>query len=239
MESQKQTTPPAPRKSTTSILVQGLATFVVGAGALGAVLSLLAGKFSHWQVWAFAGLFALGTASQGVYLAFLDPELLERRKQVAPAAESLAERIFVIFGLVSTFGLMIFCAFDLRFGWSRVPLWASLVGDLCLIASFLLYYLVFQVNSFASSSIQTYAGQKVIATGPYAFVRHPKYVGDLFLIIGIPLAIGSWWGLAVLLLSFVSLAWRILDEEKLLKKDLPGYVEYTQKVRYRLIPYIW
>lgn len=234
-----QSSPSAPRKSTASILLQSLLTFVIAGGALGALLSLLAGRFSFWQVWAFAGLFALGTASQGVYLSFLDPELLERRKQVAPAAESPAERIFIIFGLVSTFGLMVFSALDLRFGWSHVPVWAVLVGDGFMIASFLLYYFVFRVNSFASSSIQTYEGQKVITTGPYAVVRHPKYVGDLLLIVGIALAIGSWWGLLLLVVSISGLAWRILDEERLLKKDLPGYVDYMQKVRYRLIPLIW
>jgi len=234
-----QTTSPTPRKSTASILVQGLLTFVLAGAVLGALLSLLAGKFSYWQVWAFASLFALGTASQGVYLSFLDPELLERRKQVAPSAESPAERIFIIVGLVSTFGLMAFCALDLRFGWSHMPVWASLLGDGLMIASFLLYYLVFRVNSFASASIQTYAGQKVIASGPYARVRHPKYVGDLFLIVGTSLAIGSWWGLLLLVVSISALAWRILDEERLLKKDLPGYVDYMQKVRYRLIPYLW
>ena len=234
-----QSTPSTPRKSTASILLQSLLTFVIAGGALGALLSLLAGRFSFWQVWAFASLFALGTASQGVYLSFLDPELLERRKLVAPAAESPAERIFIIFGLVSTFGLMAFSALDLRFGWSRVPVWAVLVGDGFMIASFLLYYFVFRVNSFASSSIQTYEGQKVITTGLYAVVRHPKYVGDLLLIVGIALGIGSWWGLLLLVVSISGLAWRILDEERLLKKDLPGYGDYMQKVRYRLIPLIW
>src|SRR5271157_350761 len=82
-------------------------------------------------------------------------------------------------------------------------------------------------------------GQKVISTGPYALVRHPKYVGDLFLVIGIPLALGSWWGLVIIAVITPLLAWRILDEESLLKKDLPGYVEYMQKVHYRLVPYLW
>ncbi len=105
--------------------------------------------------------------------------------------------------------------------------------------SFYLYYLVFQVNSYAASSIQIFEGQQVISIGLYALVRHPKYVVDLFLVIGIPLALGSWWALAFIVLVIPGLVWRILDEEKLLKKDLPGYVEYTQKVRYRLVPYIW
>ena len=108
-----------------------------------------------------------------------------------------------------------------------------------LLFSFYLYYLVFRENSYAASSIKTFEGQKVISTGPYARVRHPKYVGDLFMVIGIPLALGSWWALALIVLTIAGLVWRILDEEKLLKKDLPGYTDYTQKVHYRLVPYLW
>jgi protein-S-isoprenylcysteine O-methyltransferase Ste14 len=115
----------------------------------------------------------------------------------------------------------------------------SVVGEGLIALSFLVYYYVFRENSFAASIVQTFESQKTISTGPYALVRHPKYVGDIILIAGIPLALGSWWGLAFLVLAILALAWRILDEEKLLKNDLPGYVEYTQKVRYRLVPYLW
>ncbi len=103
----------------------------------------------------------------------------------------------------------------------------------------LIWFYVQKENTFVGATVRIYAGQKVISTGPYALVRHPKYVGDLVLIVGIPLALGSWWGLLVLAVSIPGLVWRILDEEKLLKKDLPGYVEYMQKVHYRLVPYLW
>jgi len=87
--------------------------------------------------------------------------------------------------------------------------------------------------------VQTFAGQQVISTGFYALVRHPMYTGVLVLMSGIPLALGSWWGLVILALVSPVLIWRILDEEKLLKQDLPGYTEYVHKVRYRLVPYLW
>ena len=105
--------------------------------------------------------------------------------------------------------------------------------------SFLIWFFVFKENSFGGSNVQTYEGQRVISTGPYALVRHPMYVGVLVLLVGIPPALGSWWGLAFLVLVIPALGWRILDEEKLLKKDLSGYLEYTQRVRYRLVPYLW
>jgi protein-S-isoprenylcysteine O-methyltransferase Ste14 len=99
--------------------------------------------------------------------------------------------------------------------------------------------IIFRENSYGASTIQTFEDQKVISTGLYARVRHPMYVGVLIMVIGVPLALGSWWGLAIIALTLPVLIWRILDEEELLKKDLPGYTEYAQKVRYRLVPYLW
>lgn len=231
--------PTTTNKTLKSVIVQGIVNFLIGVIVIGVLLSFIAGTFDYWNAWVFAILFNLGTASQGIYLFVKDPELLERRKQVAPADESTVERIFIIFALLSIFGLIIFGAIDHRFGWSHMSLLVTLVGDSLIILSFIIYYFVFMENSFAASSIRTFEGQEVISTGPYAIVRHPKYVGDIILIAGIPLALGTWWGLTILVFSIPSMAWRILDEEKLLKKNLPGYVEYMEKVNYRLLPYIW
>ncbi|MFL5695012.1 MAG: methyltransferase family protein [Ktedonobacteraceae bacterium] len=98
---------------------------------------------------------------------------------------------------------------------------------------------MFRENSYGASTIETFEDQKAISKGLYALVRHPMYMGVLVMMIGVPIALGSWWGLAVLALVIPVLIWRILDEEKLLKKDLSGYREYAQKVRYRLVPYLW
>jgi len=226
-------------KTLNTVIVQGFLNFLIGTIVIGALLSWIAGTVAYWQAWVFAILFNLGTASQGIYLFIKDPELLERRKQVAPADESTIERFFIIFALASIFGVIIIGALDQRFGWSQMPFWVTLVGDILIILSFILYYFVFMENSFAASSIRTFEGQRVISTGPYAIVRHPKYIGDILLIIGIPLALGTWWGLIILVLTIPGMAWRILDEEKLLKDDLPGYRAYLEKVRYRLLPYVW
>lgn len=239
METQAQSTPAAKSDLMKSLILPGIRNFVIGVIVLGVVLCLLAGSFTYWRGWALTILFALLTTSQGIYLGIKDPELLKRRTQVAPEGESRAERIFIVIGLLGGLGQFVLSALDRRFGWSQVPVWVSVLGDALVVVSFYVYYLVFRENSYAASSIKTFEGQNVISTGPYAFVRHPKYVGDLFLVIGIPLALGSWWALALIVLSIAGLAWRILDEEKLLKRDLPGYVEYTDKVRYRLVPHLW
>ena len=239
MEPHAQSTPPATRNTLQSLILPSLRNFLIGVIALGVVLFLLAGTLDYWQAWVFTILFMALVTQQGIYLSIKDPELLERRKQIAPAGESTGQKIFIIVGLLGDVCLIVFSALDHRFGWSQMSPFVSWVGDGLVVLSFLVYYLVFRENSYAASSIQTFESQKVISTGPYALVRHPKYVGDIILIVGIPLALGSWWGLAFIVLVIPALAWRILDEEKLLKKDLPGYVEYTQKVRYRLVPYLW
>jgi protein-S-isoprenylcysteine O-methyltransferase Ste14 len=139
-------------------------------------------------------------------------------------------------GIVS---LLVICALSVRFGWSFVPWYISLLGDVLVALGLFVNYLVFKENSFGGSTIETSEDQKVISTGLYALIRHPMYAGVLIMMIGVPLALGSFWGLVVLAIILPGLIWRILDEEKLLKKDLPGYADYMEKVRYRLIPGLW
>jgi protein-S-isoprenylcysteine O-methyltransferase Ste14 len=134
---------------------------------------------------------------------------------------------------------MVFSAFDHRFGWSPLPPSVSWAGDALVALGLLINLIVFRENSYGASNIQTGAGQRVISTGPYALVRHPMYAGVLVMLIGVPLALGSWWGLAIVALLTPVVVWRIVDEEQFLKRDLPGYIEYTHKVRYRLVPYLW
>ena len=220
--------------------IQTLGTFLFGAIVLGILLFLPAWTLNYWQAWVFIVVFGIATNAIGVYLSLKDPELLERRKKGGPAAETrMAQKIIISIGFLSLIGVIVFSALDYRFGWSPVPAYVALLGDLLVALGLFVDLLVFRENSYGGSSIETVNDQKVISTGLYARVRHPMYVGVLIMVIGIPLALGSWWGLAIIALTLPVLIWRILDEEKLLKKDLPGYREYAQKVRYRLVPYLW
>ena len=135
--------------------------------------------------------------------------------------------------------MLILSALDHRFGWSNMPAWVSVLGIGFVVLANVIWFISKRKNSYAGSAIKIYEGQKIVTTGPYAFVRHPNYVGDLILVLGIHLALGSWWGLVAVALLIPAMVWKIHDEEKLLGKDLPGYTEYTRKVRYRLVPYIW
>ena len=222
------------------LIIQTFGTFLLGVFLLGVLLFLPAGTFNYWQAWVFIVVFMTSVSVIGVYLSLKDPALLERRKNIGPAAEqSLAQKIIITIAILADLGMLIFCALDYRFGWSRVPPYVSLLGDVLVALGLFIDLLVFKENSYGASNIKVEEDQRVISTGPYALVRHPMYAGVLVMVIGVPLALSSWWGLAFIALVVPGLAWRIIDEEKLLKKDLPGYVEYVQKVRYRLVPYLW
>ena len=223
-----------------TLIIPMIKTFLLGTIALGVLLFLPAWTLSYWQAWVFIVVFTGATNAIGIYLALKDPVLLERRKKAGPAAEqSMAQKIIISCIIISSFALLVFCSFDHRFAWSVVPPSVSWAGDALIVLGLLIDFFVLKENSYGSSTIQIVEGQSVISTGLYARVRHPMYGGALVMMIGVPLALGSWWGLVVLALLMPVLVWRILDEEKLLKDDLPGYRAYAQKVRYRLVPYLW
>jgi len=199
-----------------------------------------AGTFDYWQGWLFLGIFAAATVGFTVYLAIYDRPLLERRMKAGPQHErELAQKIIVSLVLLSFVGLIVVSALDHRYAWSPVASGVSILGDVVILLSFLCMFWVARVNSFAASNIRVESDQSVIDTGPYAHLRHPMYAGAIWLFVGMPLALGSWWSL-VLIVPFVPLLlWRLLDEEKILQRDLPGYKEYMRRVRARLVPFVW
>ena len=222
------------------LIVQTFATFLIGAFLLGVLLFLPAGTLNYWQAWVFIVVFMSSVSAIGLYLALKDPALLERRKKFGPTKEqSPVQKIAISIGVLSLLGVFVFSALAHRFGWSPVPVYGSLAGDALVALGLFINLLVFKENTYGGATIETIADQKVISTGPYALVRHPMYAGVLIMMAGIPLALDAWWCLAIIAVATPGLIWRILDEEKLLKKDLPGYLEYTQNVRYRLVPYLW
>ncbi|HEY7414771.1 MAG TPA: isoprenylcysteine carboxylmethyltransferase family protein, partial [Ktedonobacteraceae bacterium] len=214
----------------TKLLLQTLATFVGGALLLGLLLFLPAGTFNYWQALVFIPVFMITISIFGVYFSIKDPALMERRKQAGPAAEhSMLQKIVATIAFSSLFALPVLSGLDRRFGWSQVPPLVSWIGDALLVLSFIMFYFVFRVNSYGASNIRVEQDQHVISTGPYALVRHPMYDGALVMGIGMALALGSWWALALLVIMIPVLVIRILDEEKVLAQDLPGYPEYEQK----------
>jgi protein-S-isoprenylcysteine O-methyltransferase Ste14 len=207
---------------------------------MGALLFLPAGTLDYWEAWVFAGVFFACSAAIGIWLLIKDPKLLERRMNVGPTAEKEpAQKIIAMLTLLSFAGLGVVPALDHRFGWSDVPTSFVILGNILIALSYIAFYFVLRENTYAASTIQVEENQRVISTGPYALVRHPMYTGALILMLGIPLALGSWWGLLLLIPGLAVILWRLLDEERFLSENLAGYTEYKNRVRYRLVPFVW
>jgi len=220
--------------------LRALRLSIYGSLTMAALLFVPAGTLDYWQAYIFMGVFVGGSAAITVYLAIKDPKLLERRMNAGPTAEKEpTQKIIMVFAPLGFIALLVVPALDRRFMGSSVPLWVSLLGDILVALGFLSVYFVIRENSYAASTIQVAEGQTVISTGQYAIVRHPMYAGVLPLLVGTPLALGSWRGLGALIFFMPVLIWRLLDEERFLHKNLPGYTEYTRKVRYRLVPFVW
>jgi protein-S-isoprenylcysteine O-methyltransferase Ste14 len=203
-------------------------------------LLLPAWSLRYWQAWLYVGVFGGSAAAITIYLQRQDPELLERRVTAGPAAEKArTQQIIQTVASLAFVGILVVPGVDHRLHWSAVPTWLVILGNGLVLVGFAVVFATFRENSYASATIDTVKGQRVIATGPYAVVRHPMYAGALVLLAGTPLALGSYWGLVVLLPILVALVWRLSDEERLLTRDLPGYAAYKAQVRYRLMPGLW
>jgi len=222
------------------ILRQGVIQGIFGTLLFLVVIFLPAGTFDYWQGWLFLGTFAASTIGFTLYLAIYDRPLLERRMKAGPQHEQeWTQKIIVSLIFLTFFAAIVLPALDYRYGRSPVPPQVSLLADGLILLSFLFMFWVIRVNSFAASNIRVEKDQRVIDTGPYAYVRHPMYAAALWLFVGVPLALGSWWSLGLIVLVMPVLAWRLLDEEKILQRDLPGYTDYMRRVRFRLIPFVW
>ncbi|ORB61888.1 methyltransferase family protein [Mycolicibacterium tusciae] len=223
-------------KTVPKMLALGLVEPVV----FGLILFLAAGTFDYWQAWVFLVVFAVSGWVPSIYLMRTNPVALERRMRGGPTAETrTTQKIVMGSSWLSLAGMFAVSALDHRFGWSSVPTALCLIGDVLVAVGLSVMMLVVIQNSHAAATVRVEAGQKVISTGFYGMVRHPMYTGNVIMMVGIPLALGSYWGLVFVIPGVIVLAFRIRDEEKLLRQELDGYREYTQKVRYRLVPAVW
>jgi protein-S-isoprenylcysteine O-methyltransferase Ste14 len=223
-------------KTITKIVLLGLVQSV----AFGLMLFLAAGTFNYWQAWVFLVVAALSTSIPSCYLLRTNPVALQRRMRAGPTAETrVVQKVLIVGGYLSLAATFVVSVLDHRFGWSPVPTAICLVGDVLVAVGIVVQMLVVVQNSHAAATVRVEAGQTLISTGLYGLVRHPMYTGNVIMMIGIPLALGSYWGLVFVVPGLIVLVSRIRDEEKLLQEELDGYREYTRKVRYRLMPCMW
>ena len=216
---------------------RGLGFFLV---ALGILVFGSAGTPDYWQGSLF--LLALGIPSTLItlYLMRNDPKLLERRLDAGAAAERRpSQKVIQAIASVAFIALLAVSGLDRRFGWSNVAPSVVLVADLVVVLGLVIVFAVFRENSYTSAVIEVAEGQKVVSTGPYRIVRHPMYAGAYLLVLAMPLGLGSLVALIFTLPMLGAIAWRLVDEERYLDEQLPGYSDYRRRTRYRLVPLIW
>ena len=220
------------------LVVRLTLALIIGA----AMLFIPAGSLKYWQGWSFLAVAFISSILAYLYFYKHDPQLVERRLQ---SKEKVSEQKLLM-RVTKPFFLVVFLlpGLDYRCGWSRtflggVPLWLILLCQVLVLGGFLLVFWVIKVNSFAAHTIQVEAAQTVISTGPYGVVRHPLYSGSVVTWLAAPLALGSYiaWPAFALLIPFYVI--RLLNEEKVLRRELPGYGEYCQRTRFRLVPFVW
>ena len=223
--------------NTSKLLTQGLLKLLAGVLMMGLVLFLPAGTWAYPNAWLFCALLFVPMLAVGALLLWKAPALLEKRlntreqEKTQVAVVALSSLLFV--AAFVTAGL------DFRFGWTHVPNWLVCLAAVIQLAAYGLYAEVMRENAWLSRTVEVQENQKVIDTGLYGIVRHPMYTATILLFLAMPLVLGSWLSFAILLLYPVVILLRIRNEEQVLEAGLEGYTEYKQRVRYRLIPYIW
>jgi protein-S-isoprenylcysteine O-methyltransferase Ste14 len=222
------------------VTLQLLASTVGGILFMGVLLFWPAGTFDYWQAWVFIAVFIVSTMVPTIYLAVKFPDAFRRRMTSGPFAETRMVQKLITVGLyLAVVAVGVVSALDYRFGWSTVPTLVVVLGNVLVAAGVVMAELVVVQNNYAAATITIEKEQTVVASGLYGLVRHPMYVGALIMMVGMPLALASYWGLLTLIPGILIFVARITDEEKALRQELDGYDAYTQKVHYRLVPGVW
>ena len=215
----------------------GLAQMLI---VMALALFVSAWSLHYWQGWTFLAVFSVAVTIITFYFLKHDPALIERRIKAGPVAEQkTTQKIIQALASLCFIALLVVPGLDYRFGWSRVPTFMVLAGDVLVVAGLYIVFLVFRENSFTSAIIEVGKDQTVIATGPYRFVRHPMYAGAILMLLGMPLALGSTWGLLFCVPIYAVIVWRLIDEESYLRTNLNGYADYCARTPYHLIPWIY
>lgn len=223
--------------SRSKLLFTVLSRLIAGIVMFALLFFLPAGTWRYWQGWMYIAVLIIPMFFVMTYFMKHDPALLERRAHMHE--ERKEQRwIVLIFG-VSFIIAYLLPGYDVRYGWSKMPAWVSIFAAVVMFLSYLLVFRTMQVNSYLSRVVEVAEGQKVVDTDVYGIVRHPMYVGVVVLFLVSPIVLGSWWAVIPALSVIPLIVARIKDEEVALERDLPGYREYKQIVKYRLIPFVW
>ena len=219
------------------LTVSALTKFTCGLLMVGLLIFLPAGTLAYTNGWILMGLLFVPMLIAGFVMLFKAPKLLEKRLD-AKEKQSAQKGVLALSGLMFFAGFVV-AGLDFRFGWSKVPSTVVVVASVLFLTAYALYAEVLRENAYLSRTIKVEEEQKVVDTGLYGVVRHPMYMATILLFLMIPLILGSWYALMVFAFYPVIIIVRLKDEEALLTRELPGYAEYKQKVKHRIIPFVW
>lgn len=219
------------------LLVNALIKFTLGLLMVGLLVFLPAGTLDDPQGWLFVGLLFVPMLIAGFVMFFKSPDFLAKRLD-AKEKQSTQKGVLAFSGLMFVGGFAV-AGLDFRFGWSTMPMAVTIASSMLFLLAYALYAEVMRENAYLSRTIKVEEGQKVVDTGLYGIVRHPMYMATILLFLMIPIILGSWYALIVFAFYPAIIIVCLKDEEDLLTRELPGYPEYQQKVKYRIIPFIW
>ena len=219
------------------LFVNGIVKFLSGLILVGLPLFLSAGSFAYWNAWLFMGILFIPMFIAGLILTKKNPYLLEKRLN-AKEEQSEQKTVIALSGIMFLLGFVL-AGLDYRFQWIKLPEWVAIIGAAVFLIAYGLYAEVLRENTYLSRTIEVQENQKVIDTGLYGIVRHPMYAVTVILFLSMPIVLGSVISFMIFLAYPFIIAGRIKNEEKVLEEGLAGYKEYKQKVKYRLVPFIW
>ena len=219
------------------LIVNALFKLIFGLVIMALLLFLPAGTWHYWHAWLLLALLFVPMVCMGIVMLIFSPGLLSKRLN-NKEKEQTQKHVVALSGLMFIAGFML-CGFDYRFVWSQVPVWVVIVASLLFLLGYMLYAEVLRENAYLSRTIEVQDDQQLIDTGLYSIVRHPMYTATLLMFLSMPLVLGSWWALLIFSIYPVLIIKRIQNEEQVLAKGLKGYVDYQQRVRWRLMPWVW
>ena len=219
------------------LFFQGIIKFLLGLVLVGALLFVPAGSFEYWNGWLFIGILFVPMFIAGIVLMIKNPELLKKRLNAKETEKD--QKLVILFSALMFISGFIVAGLNYRFSWLILPNIVVIISSIVFAISYILYAEVLRENTYLSRTIEVQEDQKVIDTGLYGIVRHPMYFSTILLFLSMPLILGSIFSFIIFLAYPIIISKRIKNEEMVLEKDLQGYKEYKEKVKYKMIPFIW
>ena len=219
------------------LFIQAITKFIFGFIITALLLFIPAGTLDYWNAWLFIGILFIPMFMVGIILMIKNPDLLSKR--LNSKENESEQKVLLLLGGIMFIGGFIVAGLNYRFQWMIIPKWMIIIATIIFLLAYLLYAEVLRENMYLSRIIEVQENQKVIDIGLYGIVRHPMYVSTILLFLSIPLVLGSLVSFLIFLAYPVIIVKRIRNEEQVLERGLEGYSEYKNKVKYKLIPFIW